>query len=156
MDTECDVDHVQTVLNIVWFLHPPNRPSNRVTIDRQSDPLTGQMDTECDVDKVQTVSNIVRFPDPPATFESVPNRSPEPSANDLHFFSARWTPNAMLTAYNSFEHCTIFGSTESAPKSVRNRWSEQSTGRGLSAFYALVPLVIGIFMVTDRPTLNLL
>ncbi len=127
--------------------HPPNRPSNRDRIDRQSNPLR--------------------------IFE---------------IFSARWTPNAMLTTYkqfwtlydfrthrigyqigtesmaraiywrfwhffrphgrrmrcwpcrNSFEHFTISGSTESAINSVPNRRSEQSAGRGfkLSAFYALI------------------
>ncbi len=39
MDTECD-DQVQTVLNIVRFPDPPNRPSNRHRIDDQSNPLT--------------------------------------------------------------------------------------------------------------------
>ena len=41
MDTECDVDHVQTVLNIVRFPDPPNRPSNQHRIDDHSDLLAG-------------------------------------------------------------------------------------------------------------------
>ncbi len=40
VDTECDVDHVGTDLNIVWFPDPPIRSSNRDRIDRQSNQLT--------------------------------------------------------------------------------------------------------------------
>ncbi len=39
MNTECDVDCVQRVLNVVPIPGPPNRQSNRVRIDRQSDLL---------------------------------------------------------------------------------------------------------------------
>ncbi len=75
------------------------------------------MHAECDVDRIQTALNVVQFPDP--------------------------TKMRCWPCTNSFEHCTILGSTESAAKSIRNRRSEQSTCRGfnLSAFYALVPLV---------------
>ncbi len=40
MDTECEVDYAQTVLNIVRFSDPPNRPTNRNRIDRQNHLLT--------------------------------------------------------------------------------------------------------------------
>ncbi len=39
-------------------------------------------------------------------------------------FSARWTPNATLTMYKQFEHCTTYGSTESANESGPNRSTE--------------------------------
>ncbi len=130
----------------------------------------GQMDTECDVDRIQTVLNDFRILDRQNHLLTI-----------LKVFSARWTPNAMLTTYkqlahcaiprstesiarticwrfwlfffaqmnacwpcrNSLEQCTISGYTESAIESVPNRRSEQSTGRGfnLSALYALILLV---------------
>ncbi len=43
MDTEYDVDHVQTVLNVVRFPDPPNRPSNRYGIDDQINSQAGDL-----------------------------------------------------------------------------------------------------------------
>ncbi len=93
-----DVDHTQTVLNIVRFSDPPNRPPNRHRIDRQSYLLT--------------------------IFKK---------------FSVRWTPNAMLTMYKQFGHCTIPGSTESGFESGPN-WSPERfrTPDDLAFFFALM------------------
>ncbi len=41
MNAECDVDRVETVLNIVRFADPPNRPSNRYWIHDQGNPQAG-------------------------------------------------------------------------------------------------------------------
>ncbi len=80
------------------------RIGDRVTdLDQSVDDFRNffsQMDTECDVDRKQTLSNIMRFPNPPN------RRSGRPIRTNLLtifiIFSARWTPNAMLTTNKHF------------------------------------------------------
>ncbi len=93
----------------------------------------------------QTVSNIARFSDPPnrpSNLDRIDRQSD--LLTIFKIFSARCNWMRCWPSNNTFEHCTISGSSESAVESLSNWRPDKFTGRGFnfSAFYALALLVV--------------
>ncbi len=92
MDTECDVDRIQTVLNVIRFPDPTNRPSNRDRIDRQSYLLTifklfsARWTPNATLTTHKQFEHCTISGSTESAAESGPNRSPEASADDFQSF----------------------------------------------------------------------